>query len=202
MAVKSAAGLPLPPADLAGRKLPLTSVKGPLFRIHVAGRNCLHFGRNISGRFDDPLGKFGVLYAAFHPEAAFAEVFLRRLSLMLIRELDLQERCLSEIRCQQLRCVDLTGAGLRRVSCDNRIATELPYHTVTQWSRAFFLHAQRPDGIIYRSRHNPQFKCVALFDRCQPKLKLGLTERLMSDARSDWTTGQVAKYQLALEPNI
>jgi hypothetical protein len=41
-----------------------------------------------------------VLYAATRPEAAFAEVFLRQLSLMLIRELDLHERSISEITCK------------------------------------------------------------------------------------------------------
>jgi len=58
-----------------------------------------------------------VWYAAVQPEGAFAEVFLRQLSMMLIREFDLQERSISVIRCQRLQCVDLTGAGLRRVSC-------------------------------------------------------------------------------------
>jgi len=200
MAVKPATGLPAPPPDLDRRKLPLKFLKRPLFRMHLTSRNCLHFGRKSSGRFDDPLGKYGVLYVALQPEAAFAEVFLRRLSLPLIRELDLQERSISEIVCHRLRCVDLTGVGLRRVSCDNRIATEKPYHTVGQWSRALFLHPQQPDGIIYRSRHNPQFKCLALFDRCQSRLKVRTREGLMSGMRRAWTIGQVDRYKLALEP--
>src|SRR5215469_4233543 len=126
MAPKPASGLPSPPADLDRRKLPLKLLKGSLFRIHRASQGCLHFGRKISERFDDPLGKYGGLYAALQPEAAFAEVFLRQLSLMLIRELDLQERSISQLTCNRLNCVDLTGAGLRRVSCDNRIAAEKP----------------------------------------------------------------------------
>jgi len=195
-------GLPPPPADLDRRKLPLKLLKGPLFRIHRTSHTCLHFGKKMFERFDDPLGKYGVLYAAVQPEAAFAEVVLRRLSLMLICELDLQERSISEIACNRLHCVDLTGAGLRRVSCDNRIATEKPYHTVGQWSRALFMHPQQPDGIIYRSRHNPQFKCVALFDRCQSRLKSGVTESLMSGVRRAWTINQIDKYKLAIEPMI
>jgi len=200
MAPKAALGLPSPPPDLDGRKLSLKLLKGPIFRVHRTSRACLYFGKRMSERFDDPLGKYGVLYAGLQPEAAFAEVFLRQLSLMLIGELDLQERSISQIVCTRLHCVDLTGPGLRRVSSDNRLATELPYQTVGQWSRAFFLHPQRPDGIIYRSRHNPQFKCVALFDRCQSRLNLVVTNGLMSGARRAWTISQIDKYDLAIEP--
>src|SRR5262245_43486357 len=202
MAPKGPVGLPSPPADLDRRKLPLKVLKGEIFRIHQSRHSWLHFSKKVAGRFDDPVGKYGVLYAALQPEAAFAEVFLRRLSLMLIRELDLQERSISEIAGDRLRCVDLTGAGLRRVSCDNRIATEKPYSATGQWSRAFFIHPQQPDGIIYRSRHNPQFKCVALFDRCQSRLKSRVTQELMSEVRRVWTIGQAAKYKLAIEPVI
>ncbi|HEY5912568.1 MAG TPA: RES family NAD+ phosphorylase [Verrucomicrobiae bacterium] len=127
-------------------------------------------------------------------------VFLRQLSLMLLRELDLEDRSISRIDCHRLRCADLTGAGLRRISCDNRIAAETPYHTVGQWSRALFTHPQRPDGIIYRSRHNPQLKCLALFDRCRSRLRLRVTEGLMSGIRRSWTIRQVEKYNLAIEP--
>jgi hypothetical protein len=170
------------------------------FRIHRASHGCLYFGKTASERFDDPLGRYGVLYAALQPEAAFAEVFLRRLSLMLVAELDLQERALGEIACHRLHCVDLSAAGLRRVSCDNRLATEKPYQTTQQWSRAFFEHPQQPDGIVYRSRHNPQFKCLALFDRCQSRMKLVGSVALMAGARRAWTVAQIKKYHLALEP--
>lgn len=199
MAINS--GLPGPPADLASRNLPLKLVTGSIFRIHRTHSDCIYFGKRGSERFDDPLRQFGVLYAALDPEAAFAEVFLRRLSLMLIAERDLEKRQLSEINCHRLRCVDLSSAGLRRVSCDNRIATEKPYQTTLRWSRAFFEHPQRPDGIIYRSRHNPRFKCVALFDRCQSRLKLSKSTSLMTGERRTWTIAQIMNYNLALEPS-
>jgi hypothetical protein len=200
MAPEAANRLPPPPHDLAGRGLPVKQLTGRVYRIHRIGRECVFFGKTRSQRFDDPLGEFGVLYGALDPEAAFAEVFLRQLSLMLVRELDLRERAVAEIACKNLQCVDLTGAGLRRVSCDNRIATEIPYVTTAQWSRAFFGHPQQPDGMIYRSRHNPRFKCVALFDRCRSKLSPGESEPLLADARRTWTGAQVAKHGLALEP--
>jgi hypothetical protein len=200
MAVKPSGKLPGPPPDLARRELPLQRVDGSVFRIHRTTFNCLYFGKKQSERFDDPLGQYGVLYAALQPEAAFAEVFLRHLSLMLIPESSIHERSISELHVVGIRCVDLSGAGLRRVSCDNRIATEKPYPTVWQWSRALFTHPQEPDGLIYRSRHNPQFKCLALFDRCETRVTLKGSEPLMSGSRRAWTVKQIARYDMSLEP--
>lgn len=171
-----------------------------MFRIHHSAHACLFFSKNGTGRFDDPLGKYGVLYAALRPEAAFAEVFLRQLSQWLILESDLDARILSEISCRSVDCVDLTASGLRQLSCDNRIATEKPYRTTGLWSRAFFKHPQKPAGIIYLSRHNPQFKCVALFDNCLDQLSVKRSEPLMQGKRRTWTTEQITKYNLALQP--
>jgi len=191
-------GLPPPPADLSTRKLPLSPVKGLLFRIHRTDRPWRYFGKNISERFDDPLGKYGVLYAAGQPEAAFAEVFLRQLSLMVVAEVDLRARSLTSIAANSLRCVDLTGAGLRKLSCDNRISTEKPFTTTGLWSRAIYSHPQQPDGIIYRSRHNPRFRCLALFDRCDARLSAHKTEELMVAPLRAWTAKQLKHYNLAL----
>jgi hypothetical protein len=184
---------------MASRFLPLRRIR-VLFRIHPSARACLHFSRNGDGRFDDPRGKYGVLYAALQPEAAFAEVFLRQLSLMLLQESDLEQRALSQIACHSLACVDLTGSGLRRLSCDNRIATEKPYRTPGLWSRSLFEHPQQPGGIIYLSRHNPRFKCVAIFDTHQSRMRVISTEPLLREPRRAWTTDQITKYHLALQP--
>jgi hypothetical protein len=192
------ATLPAPPADLATRKLPLVTVKGLLYRIHRTVHQWRYFGNNVSERFDDPLGQYGVLYGANQPDAAFTEVFLRNLALMVVAEVDLRARSLTSFATTSLRCVDLTGTGLRKLSCDNRISTEKPYKTTRLWSRALYTHPQRPDGIIYRSRHNPGFRCLALFDRCAAKLSTGTTEELMIATRRAWTADQLKKYNLAL----
>ena len=200
MAINRANGLPSPPHDLAKRGLPLQRISGTIYRIHRTVREPFHFGRNKTQRFDDSQGRYGVLYATLQPEGAFAEVFLRPLSSLAIPETYLEERSLCQIRCKALKCVDLSAAGLRKVSCDNRISTEKPYSTARLWSRAFFEHPDAPHGIIYRSRHNPRFKCLALFDRCASKLGAGHTEPLMEGARRHWTIAQVTRYNLALEP--
>lgn len=200
MAVNPATGLPTPPTDIAARALPLKELRGSVFRIHPSTLECLHFSRDGIGRFDDPLKHYGVLYASLTPDAAFAEVFLRQLSQMLVQEEDLQERSLSEIWCRDIQCVDLSGPGLRRLSCDNRISTEKPYQTTGLWSRALFNHPAQPAGIIYLSRHNPRFKCLALFDKCHTHLKLKSTVGLLQPSCSSWTAAQVRRYKLAIQP--
>ncbi len=190
--------LPPPSADLPTRKLPLAMVKGPLCRIHRTAHHWRHFGKKASERFDDPLKQYGVLYVSAQAEAAFAEVFLRALSLMVVDEVDLRARSLASFAANSLRCVDLTGSGLRKLSCDNRISTEKPYATVGLWSRALYTHPQRPDGIIYRSRHNPRFRCLALFDRSVAKLSAGSSEKLMGVTRRAWTSDQLSRYDLSL----
>jgi hypothetical protein len=192
------ATLPPPPTDLPTRKLPLATVKGSLYRIHRTVQHWRYFGKNASERFDDPLKLYGVLYASVQPEAAFAEVFLRTLSRMVVDEVDLRARSLASFPANALRCVDLTGSGLRKLSCDNRISTEKPYATVGLWSRALYTHPQQPDGIIYRSRHNPRFRCLALFDRCARKLSSGSSEELMGVTRRAWTSDQLDRYDLSV----
>jgi hypothetical protein len=192
------ATLPPPPADFSTRKLPLATVKGSLYRIHRTEHHWRYFGKNASERFDDPLKQYGVLYVSTRPDAAFAEVFLRALSLMVIDEADLRVRSLATFAANSLQCVDLTGSGLRKLSCDNRISTEKPYATVGLWSRALYTHPQQPDGIIYRSRHNPRFRCLALFERCAAKLSAGSSEELMGLTRRSWTSDQLDRYDLSV----
>jgi hypothetical protein len=202
MGAKKSDTLPPPPADLSSRALPVTVVKGPIYRIFKSTRDWDYFGTGKSERFDDPAQEYGVLYAAIHPDAAFAEVFLRTLSLMVVTERDLIDRSLVTIVTRPLKCVDLLSEGLRKISCDNRISTEKPHKTTGFWSRALFEHPDKPDGIIYRSRLNPNLHCLALYDRCRPKLKFKMTttEELMGTKLRAWTTDQVDKYELAIIP--
>jgi hypothetical protein len=200
MAAKSAK-LPPPPADLASRKLPLTRLSGRVYRIHQSKYSAIFFGKDGSCRFDDPLKKYGVLYACVGADGAFAEVFLRRLELALIDEDDIRERSLAVIRLESLAFVDLTGDGLRRISCDNRIATEMPYRTTSLWSRALFEHPRKPAGIIYRSRHNPKLKCIAIFSTFSRKLKLLESTNLLGRPLHSWTVGQLDRYDLSVLPS-
>jgi RES domain-containing protein len=197
MAAKPPFSLPSPPADLASRKLPLTRVQGTFYRIHRTKYPAVFFAKSGRSRFDDPRQQYGVLYAALKRDAAFAEALLRQISLMVLRERDLAERSLAEITIGSVLCVNLTAHGLRRLSCDNRIADELPYRTPQLWSRAFFEHPCQPAGILYRSRHNPQLACLALFSRIEKLIILKMTTPLMHPSLRLWTAKQLKRYQIA-----
>lgn len=201
MGAKPKGGLPAPPPDLASRELPLTLVTGPLYRVHRANLGGLFFGRSGRSRFDDPRKQFGVLYAALKAEAAFAEALLRQLKQIVILESDLAARALSVIQLAPISCVNLTAHGLRRLSCDNRIADELPYRTPNLWSRAFFEHPQKPAGILYRSRHNPQLTCVAIFSNFKEHLQLETTIGLLDPPLRAWTGRLLTRYCLPLLPS-
>jgi hypothetical protein len=144
------------------------SWSGPAFRICRIQRDPLHFGKQALSRFDDPRREFGVLYAAGSAEGAFVETCIRD-------ERPQDGRCLSQPFLEQrrlarisfprpLRLVDLTGRGLSWLGADGRLTTGA-YGVSQRWSRAFWSHPDRPDGILYCSRFNLSLQCVALFDR-------------------------------------
>jgi RES domain len=195
---------PHPPGDLNERDLKLVEVRDSLYRIHDLKHTAIYFrktdpsSKDYGYRFDDPKGEFGVLYAAVQEDGAFAEVFLRELSSKLI---DLDEvilRGLSELHLSPLRCVDLTGEVLRGLGCDNRIATETDYEQTQMWSRALHDHPDEPDGLIYLSRHDPQFRCLAVFDRAKKKIRTRRPTQLIS--RMDWIAERLEAYQLGVAP--
>jgi hypothetical protein len=39
------------------------------------------------------------------------------------------------------------------------------YYVSQTWALAFHDHPDRPDGLLYRSRHDPSRICAAIFDR-------------------------------------
>ena len=154
------------PRHVAMTALPLWRWSTPVFRICKAHREPLYFGREGKNRFDAPQGEFGVLYAAETPEGAFVETCIReRPAGNLFVMSYFQERKLAEISFPTpLRLVDLAGPGLSLLGADNRLTTG-SYRIAQRWSRAFWSHADCPDGILYCSRFNPALRCLALFDR-------------------------------------
>jgi len=74
-------------------------------------------------------------------------------------------RASSELRCpRDLRLVGLHGAGMRQLGLDNTISTG-PYRPCGAWAQALWAHPEAPDGIAYRSRHDPREICYAIFER-------------------------------------
>ncbi len=159
-----------PPADLAAASLPLATVTGPWLRIHLATRGALHWGRSRQFRFDAPDAGYGVLYAGGDDTCAFVETFLRVPGGSgWVSRVDLGARSLSRLRARRpLQLVDLTGHELARLRLDANIFATREYALTQAWSQAFFGHPARPDGLIFHSRHDPDLRSVALFDRIEP----------------------------------
>lgn len=160
---------PDPPAGFDSVELPISRRSRRWFRTHRHRRNPLFFGKTGSSRFDDSKGEFGVLYLAAGFEGAFVEGCLVDSGLgttgPLLSEHLLEARCLAEIRfARPIVLVDLTGSGLAAIGADARLSSG-DYRIAQRWSRAIWRHPRRPDGILYRSRHNPQLLCAAVFDR-------------------------------------
>ncbi len=179
--------------------------RGPWFRLHATGRGALYFGRKHVYRFDDPKGKFGVLYAGCDEHCAFIETLGQALSPPLpagavryVTDADLERRELARIRTYgRLRLVDLSGAGLARMGADARLCSG-DYRVAQRWSRAIHEHPSRPDGLLYPARHDPSRAVVAIFDRARTKLDSTALGTLMTPRNHALRDGILATYGLGL----
>lgn len=171
-AVRGPTGAARPPPDWLPRaKLPLTAHSaGTVFvRIHRTGLAPIHFspgnGRPPAGRFDSAAGRFGVLYLALGLEGAFVETVLRNPARRLVGLGEITARSLTLLAStREFSLVQMHGAGLQALGVDNAVTTG-PYGPCGRWADALFAHPDRPDGIAYASRHDPDQVCIALFSR-------------------------------------
>lgn len=185
---------PLPPAWLSTASLPILELPAhtSLVRIHRLEHNPVFFspgnGKPPVGRFDSPAGAFGVLYLAQSLEGAFAETVLRNPQRRLIDLAEIATRATSILGLSRVvRLAEMRGPGLQVLGTDNAVSTG-PYASSGTWADALHEHPDKPDGIAYPSRHDPDELCIALFS--QPGLKLevlsgptALTELLDDVAR-------------------
>jgi len=72
---------------------------------------------------------------------------------------------------RSLRLVDLTADGLVRLGADARLTTGR-YDIAQRWSRALWEHPSAPDGVLYRSRHDPSRMSAAIFDRASDAISV------------------------------
>lgn len=172
-----------PPADFATRDLPVEVVPaGATFvRIHRTGLGALHFGASGDNRFDDPLGQYGVCYAARSLEGAFAETCLRAVGAALVPLAHLAGRSATVLTATaELRLVEMHGPGLSRLGATAAVSSGT-YDGSRPWSRAVHDHPTAVDGIVYRSNHDNGELCVALFERCRGRLRAGPASTLAGD---------------------
>jgi hypothetical protein len=138
-------------------------------RVHPLALGPIHFspgnGMSAQGRFDSATGTFGVLYAALSFAGAVVETLLRKPSRRLISVGELSNRGVVALTTNRdLALVDFRGPGLQQLGLDAAINTG-PYENCGLWADQLFAHPERPDGILYPSRHDPSEGCIALFER-------------------------------------
>lgn len=165
--------LPLPTAALARRKPIITSLDGPFFRLYRAvHKTPMFFGKTLDYRFDSAKGDCGVLYAAPALEGAFVETFMQELGRTSISLKELHERPIALIRATRpLRFLDLYAkGGQMRPGLDGRICTG-SYAVAQAWSDALRNHLEKPDGILFPSRHELSLPSCAIFEQAAKDLE-------------------------------
>jgi hypothetical protein len=196
-ATKANEGLTLP------KRLPVASVRPGTrwFRIHIQTRSPLWFGPPAGSpplhRFDDPLSQFQVCYLGTGIDVCFAETFLRNPPVRILGLDDLAARSIATIEVlQELRLVTLHGPGLGRLGTTTEPVSASDYTRSQAWSRALWEHADQPDGLAYRSRHDDSALCVALFDRAKRHLE-AVGDRVLT-ADPQLLARLLKRYRLAL----
>jgi hypothetical protein len=201
-----------PSADLSGRSLPLVAYYEVAYRVHWLDQDPRHFGKSRGWRFDDPLGKYGVLYAAAALEGAVAETLLPHPGLLTtaarveggtvpVSGTMIDAHGLARVTCASpLQCVDLSGEHLASVGADARIATG-PWRISQRWSRAFFTHPAQPDAILYRGRRDPSLLSLAIHERAGPKITVTLLGGLSEPQHVELLAAVIRRYHIVIVPS-
>jgi len=139
------------------------------FRCHLSGLAPVFFGSGegmpARHRFDAPGGEFQIIYLGLSYDAAIVETFFRNPRRRTIDQDDVDARSMARlISGGDLRLVQAHGAGLARIGATAALST-CSYRASRAWVLELWAHAERPDGLVYRSRHNPGLLCAAVFDR-------------------------------------
>lgn len=184
----------------------------PLYRSFHAGRDPVYFGKSGRSRFDDPRRDHGVLYAGLSYDCAFVETLGHNVGIGSVASagpgpaVPHGGRVISRDRLRAthlalvfpsrpLRLLDLTGDRLHAFGVDAHWATTHDYPVTQTWSRQTREHAGAVDGLLYRSRLDPQQVGAALFDRAAPAVQsyvdLGALDEPPLEA---WTAQLLGKY--------
>jgi hypothetical protein len=160
-----------PPADLPNR-VPLIHISADTdiwYRSHSMDKGPLFFGKTMTQRWDAPAGEYGVLYLGSDEFCAFMESIGRGLlRTRLVPKALIQRKGLSKVRfTRSVRLIDLASSGgLTRIGAEASLSSGSGYKNSQRWSKALRDHPEKPDGIYYRSRHDPSRAASALYEDC------------------------------------
>ena len=113
-----------------------------------------------------------MLYVARDAHGAFIESFGHETGVRYVTEKELAARAIAVVRTRRpLRLADLRSEGLARMGADSQLTSGPDYDLSRRWARAIHDHPRKPDGILYRARHDPARFCAAVFDRAEPLLR-------------------------------
>jgi hypothetical protein len=173
----------LPPADFGSRGLVTQELSSDAtwYRLYQSRHpDPLGYGFG-SSRFSDPEetlhppDRFGIVYFGSSIKVCFAEAILRERAIGSKGSFPISISELEEMSCasveidQPLLLADLRSDGMLRMRIPTDAARAASHELGKQWSRALWLHNEKPDGIIYDSRLNGEAN-IALFDRALSKL--------------------------------
>ena len=155
-------------------------------RIHAKARNALWFGpasgRPPIHRFDDPRGRFRVCYLGTNKEVCVAETFLRNPPVRILSLDDLADRVIATLAVRrELRLVSLHGPGPARLGVTAELTSGKDYGNSQGLSLALWEHTDKPDGILYRSRHDDSALCMAVYNRARDGFVIARDETLVGD---------------------
>jgi RES domain len=174
-----------PPSEPLEGELPITTTAADSrwWRIHRTRQPPVFFGpapgQPPTYRFDAPGGEYRILYLGQSLSAAFVETVLRNPRIPFIERSELEERSVAMLTNRHpLKLVDLRGGGLSQIGVDNRLTTG-PYEVAGRWALALWRHPDSPDGILYRSKHDPNHICAAIFGRGHCEFAVTTTRPLM-----------------------
>jgi hypothetical protein len=180
-----------------------TIASGSVFyRIHSRVHDPLSFGKwpagTLRNRFDDPEGTYGVCYFGHSPQAAFAESFLRRQPARVVSFSHLGTHGIARVvAIRALAVVPLFGSALPKLGATAEVSATRDYTLSQAWSRALWMHPATVDGIVYRSRHDDDQGCLALFDRASDAIAVEQDVPLVADR--DALARILDRYDLGLD---
>ena len=143
-------------------------------------------------RFSDPeIGlappaRFAVVYFGSSVKVCFVEAILRdrgvgRIKSFPLEWAELENWTCAELRVEEtLRVVDLRGDHLVRMGVPTDVARARSQELGRLWSRAFWSHDEKPEGIVYDSRLNGETN-IAIYDRALAKFSALATPKLVAN---------------------